>query len=87
MSTDLDREIWIEVCPLEELEREGVKVVSGEGRPVAIFFDQGRVYALDNRCPHMGFPLRRGTGASGRGRVWGRRTRAPKWGCRGIGER
>ena len=61
MSTDLDREIWIEVCPLEELEREGVKVVSGEGRPVAIFFDQGRVYALDNRCPHMGFPLHRGT--------------------------
>ena len=65
MSTDLEREIWIDVCPLEELQREGVKVVSGEGRPVVIFFDQGRVYALDNRCPHMGFPLHRGTVTDG----------------------
>jgi len=65
MSTNLEREIWIEVCPLEELERDGVKVVSGEGRPVAIFLDQGQVYALDNRCPHMGFPLHRGTVTDG----------------------
>ena len=70
MSTDLDGEFWIEVCPLEELERDGVKVVSGEGRPVAVFFDQGRVYALDNRCPHMGFPLHRV--APWRGPLWRR---------------
>ena len=65
MSADLETGDWIQVCPLEELERDGVKVVSGEGRPVAVFLDQGRVYALDNRCPHMGFPLHRGTVTDG----------------------
>ena len=65
MSADLERDIWIRVCPLEELEREGVKVISGDGRPVAVFFYQGQVYALDNRCPHMGFPLHRGTVTDG----------------------
>jgi nitrite reductase/ring-hydroxylating ferredoxin subunit len=27
--------------------------------------DLGRVFALDNRCPHMGFPLDRGSGDDG----------------------
>ena len=54
----------IEVCPMEELEQRGFKVVSVEGRSVLVLLDQGKVYALDNRCPHMGFPLHRGT-------VWG----------------
>jgi nitrite reductase/ring-hydroxylating ferredoxin subunit len=31
------------------------------GRSLALFFHDGRVYAVDNRCPHMGFPLHRGT--------------------------
>ena len=61
MSAYLERDNWIKVCTLKELEQDGVKVVSGEGRPVAVFLDQGRVYALDNRCPHMGFPLHRGS--------------------------
>lgn len=65
MAADLEKGSEIQVCSLEELERDGVKVVSGEGRPVAVFFDQGRVYALDNRCPHMGFPLHRGTVTDG----------------------
>ncbi|PKB70679.1 MAG: hypothetical protein BZY87_09130 [SAR202 cluster bacterium Io17-Chloro-G6] len=65
MSADLESDNWIQVCPLEELEQDGVKVVSGQISPVAVFFDQGRVYALDNRCPHMGFPLHRGTVTDG----------------------
>ena len=65
MSTDLERGNWIQVCSFDELVRDGVKVISGDGRPVAVFLDQGRVYALDNRCPHMGFPLHRGTVTDG----------------------
>ena len=65
MSADLEKGSGIQVCSLDELERDGVKVAIGEGRPVAVFFDQGRVYALDNRCPHMGFPLNRGTVTDG----------------------
>ncbi|HSR56105.1 MAG TPA: Rieske (2Fe-2S) protein, partial [Alphaproteobacteria bacterium] len=33
----------------------------GKHRPVLVVEDRGRVYALDNRCPHMGFPLDKGT--------------------------
>ena len=31
------------------------------GRSLALFFHKGRVHAVDNRCPHMGFPLHRGS--------------------------
>ena len=51
----------VSVCPLEELKRDRFKVVSAEGRTILVIFDEGRVFALDNRCPHMGFPLHRGT--------------------------
>ncbi len=51
----------VEVCPVGELERDGRKVVSAEGRTILVLMDQGNLYALDNRCPHMGFPLHRGT--------------------------
>lgn len=52
---------WLEVAQLEELKSQGYKVVRGFDRPVVLFYDQGQVYALDNRCPHLGFPLHRGT--------------------------
>jgi nitrite reductase/ring-hydroxylating ferredoxin subunit len=29
--------------------------------PIAIFIYDSKVYAVDNRCPHMGFPLNQGT--------------------------
>lgn len=51
----------VNVCSLQELERERFKVVSVEGRTVLVLLDKGQVHALDNRCPHMGFPLSRGT--------------------------
>lgn len=35
------------------------------GYDLVIFYHEGRVYALDNRCPHMGFPLSRGTTKDG----------------------
>ncbi len=46
---------------LAELRRAGRLVVSADGHPVLLVYEAGRVYALDNRCPHMGFPLHRGT--------------------------
>ena len=33
----------------------------GAHRPILVVYDRGRVLALDNRCPHMGFPLDRGS--------------------------
>ena len=51
----------IRVDTLEQLQEQGVKVVHRGASPVAVFFHNGEVFAVDNRCPHMGFPLHRGT--------------------------
>ena len=48
------------VCDLQQLrEGEGHRVVVN-GRPLALFLDQGRVYALDDRCPHREGQISRG---------------------------
>src|SRR5215813_12964790 len=49
------------VATLEELKAKGVVVVSGRDRRIAVFADGDAVYAVENNCPHMGFPLDRGT--------------------------
>ena len=46
---------------IEELKKKGRLVVRGSHRPILVVEDQGRIFALDNRCPHMGFPLDRGS--------------------------
>ncbi len=51
----------IRVGTLEELRDRECIVVSGRQRPVVVFFNGGDVRAVDNRCPHMGFPLHQGT--------------------------
>ena len=51
----------IKVGMLEEVKARGCTVVTGAGRTIAVFYHQDRVYAVDNRCPHMGFPLEQGT--------------------------
>ena len=50
----------IHVATLEELA-EGPRVVRGTSHNIVIFAENGAAYAVDNRCPHMGFPLERGT--------------------------
>ena len=52
---------FVRAGTLEELEAKGRLVVRGSHRPILVVSDQGRVYAFDNRCPHMGFPLDRGS--------------------------
>ncbi|MBM3140409.1 MAG: Rieske (2Fe-2S) protein [Chloroflexi bacterium] len=59
--TTTTRAPLVHVGRLELLEREQPRVVSAGGRTIVLFVSEGRVYALDNRCPHMGFPLSRGT--------------------------
>ena len=49
------------VGSLEELKAKGRLVLHGAHRPILVVYDRGRVFALDNRCPHMGFPLDRGS--------------------------
>ncbi len=51
---------FVFACTLEDLETTGRFLLRGRHRPVLLVRDQGRIFALDNRCPHMGFPLDRG---------------------------
>ncbi len=51
----------IRVGSIDELKSGGSRVVTGGGHAIAVFHHDGRVYAVDNRCPHMGFPLDRGS--------------------------
>jgi nitrite reductase/ring-hydroxylating ferredoxin subunit len=46
---------------LDNLKAKGRLVVHGSHGPILVVYDRGRIFALDNRCPHMGFPLERGS--------------------------
>jgi nitrite reductase/ring-hydroxylating ferredoxin subunit len=52
---------YIRVGPLADLRHRGAIVVRGADRPIAVFAHDGRIAAVDNRCPHLGFPLHRGS--------------------------
>jgi nitrite reductase/ring-hydroxylating ferredoxin subunit len=51
----------IRVGTLSELKQNGVMVVRGADRPIAVYAHNDQVSAVDNRCPHLGFPLHRGS--------------------------
>ena len=53
------------VGTLEELKHKGYLSVTVQGHDIVLFYQEGEVYALDNRCPHMGFPLSRGSNKDG----------------------
>ena len=50
---------------VEEVRARGCTVVTGGGHAIAVFLLGDRFAAVDNRCPHMGFPLDRGTVSNG----------------------
>ena len=52
---------FVRAGSLEELKAKGRLVVHGPHRPILVVHDKDRIFALDNRCPHMGFPLDRGS--------------------------
>jgi nitrite reductase/ring-hydroxylating ferredoxin subunit len=55
----------VEVGPRDQLAE--VTVVSGGRHGIAVFAPAGtaEIHAVDNRCPHMGFPLHRGSVCDG----------------------
>src|SRR5437660_3368314 len=52
---------WVEVASAAEVFAEGHKTLHAGGNVIALFNFDGNIYAVDNRCPHMGFPLDRGS--------------------------
>ena len=52
---------WIHVAAISDVPMGEAKAIRlGEGRSIALFNVDGRIYATDNQCPHMGYPLTRG---------------------------
>ena len=53
---------WIPALTLETLEVGESRVISHGRERIAVFRPQeGELYAIDNRCPHEGYPLARGS--------------------------
>jgi nitrite reductase/ring-hydroxylating ferredoxin subunit len=61
MATDAPDGEFVHAVDLSELREEGRVLVNRDGQAIALFHHDGEVRAVDNRCPHMGFPLTEGT--------------------------
>lgn len=55
-----EREVWMDVCPLDDLAPGETRTVYLEGKMVALFNIDGTLYALNNRCSHARGPLAEG---------------------------
>lgn len=54
-------ERWVAACREDELEIGAGRVFRHDGRQIALFrLDSGEVRAIDNHCPHEGYPLVQG---------------------------
>ncbi len=51
---------FVRVAATDEVVDGKPKAVKVEGRSIALFKHNGSVFATDNQCPHMGYPLTRG---------------------------
>ncbi|MEL6383091.1 MAG: Rieske (2Fe-2S) protein, partial [Cyanobacteria bacterium J06626_18] len=52
---------FVPVAQVADVKAAGVLVVHAEDQGIALFHHNSQIYALDNRCPHMGFPLHKGS--------------------------
>lgn len=52
---------WTEAMDREELVEKGRAIFKQGARQLALFHQEGEFFAVDNRCPHQGFPLLKGS--------------------------
>jgi nitrite reductase/ring-hydroxylating ferredoxin subunit len=53
----MERTEFLRAGTIQDLKSKGRLVVRGPHRPILVVEGGGRIFALDNCCPHMGFPL------------------------------
>jgi 3-phenylpropionate/trans-cinnamate dioxygenase ferredoxin subunit len=51
---------FVDAVPVEDIPEETAAVVEVAGRDVAIVKTGGKVYAVQNECPHAGHPIGEG---------------------------
>jgi nitrite reductase/ring-hydroxylating ferredoxin subunit len=52
---------WHPAGSVADIRAKGVVVVKSAAHPIAVFASGEGFLAVDNRCPHLGFPLAKGT--------------------------
>jgi len=55
----------VPIGTVADLQAAGCLTGKAGAQPICVFWSDGAPYALDDRCPHMGFPLHRGSVESG----------------------
>jgi len=61
MSTSVVADNYQRIASVAEVTQDGLHTVHVNGHVIVLVHHEGEIYALDNRCPHMGFPLDRGS--------------------------
>ena len=65
MPTTTRTDAFQRVAALAEVTKIGLHTVYVDNQVIVLVHHEGQIYALDNRCPHMGFPLDKGSVADG----------------------
>ncbi|MFK7801216.1 MAG: Rieske (2Fe-2S) protein [Anaerolineae bacterium] len=52
---------FVQSMALADVKKKGCHVVHINGHTIALVADHDEVFAIDNRCPHMGFPMDKGS--------------------------
>ncbi len=60
-NANIEGAVHVRAANLADVRRTGCTVVHVDGHTIVLFMHGERIYAVDNRCPHMGFPLDRGS--------------------------
>ena len=56
-----NEDVWVPVLGANELQNGSMKLVDAEGQPLLLVKVSGQIFAIDNRCPHMGCGFSGGT--------------------------
>ncbi len=61
MTTEVAAGAFQRIASVAEVTETGLHTVQVNGHVIVLVHHEDEIYALDNRCPHMGFPLDRGS--------------------------
>lgn len=56
---------WEKTCSLKDFEKQSLLRVNVNNQPILLVYDQGHVFAIDDRCPHLGASLAKGSYQNG----------------------
>lgn len=54
-------EEYLEIGDITDFQERSPTIINANGHAIGIFYHNDTFHAIDNRCPHMGFPLTNGS--------------------------